>query len=63
LNQVCLIRETKNTRIVGVPPGTGLGKTALENENKVGPRAGVRRGHAVMFRIDGTPGKYDQNWL
>jgi len=36
---------------------------SLENENKVGPRAGVRRGHAVMFKIDGTPGKYDQNWL
>jgi len=27
LNQVCLIRETKNTRSVGVPPGTGLGNT------------------------------------
>jgi len=26
---VCLIRETKNTRSVGVPPGTGLGNTVL----------------------------------
>jgi len=26
-NQVCLIRETKNTHSVGVPPGTGLGNT------------------------------------
>jgi len=25
-----MIRETKNTRSVGVPPGTGLGNTALE---------------------------------
>jgi len=31
LNQVCLIRETKNTRSVGVPPGTGLGNTAIVN--------------------------------
>jgi len=31
LNQVCLIRETKNTRSVGVPPGTGLGNTELEH--------------------------------
>jgi len=30
LNQVCLIRETKNTRRVGVPPGTGLGNTGLK---------------------------------
>jgi len=26
---VCLIRETKKTRSVGVPPGTGLGNTDL----------------------------------
>jgi len=25
-----LIRETKNTRSVGVPPGTGLGNTSLD---------------------------------
>jgi len=30
LNQVCLIRETKNTCSVGVPPGIGLGNTALK---------------------------------
>jgi len=29
---VCLIRETKKTRSVGVPPGTGLGNTALEDQ-------------------------------
>jgi len=29
-----LIRETKNTPSVGVPPGTGLGNTALLNANK-----------------------------
>jgi len=29
---VCLIRETKNTRSVGVPPGTGLGNTELDSK-------------------------------
>jgi len=33
LNRVCLIRETKKTRSVGVPPGTGLGNTAVEHYN------------------------------
>jgi len=28
---VCLIRETKKTRSVGVPPGTGLGNTELRD--------------------------------
>jgi len=31
---VCLIRETKNTRSVGVPPGTGLGNTGIEGLNE-----------------------------
>jgi len=36
-NQVCLIRETKNTRSVGVPPGTGLGNTdAMKQRNARG---------------------------
>jgi len=29
-----LIRETKNTRSVGVPPGTGLGNTGLDSVQK-----------------------------
>jgi len=33
LNRVCLIRETKKTRSVGVPPGTGLGNTALQDKD------------------------------
>jgi len=33
---VCLIRETKKTRSVGVPPGTGLGNTVLWNTKKLG---------------------------
>jgi len=35
LSQVCLIRETKKTRSVGVPPGTGLGNTALDDQARV----------------------------
>jgi len=27
------MRVTKNTRSVGVPPGTGLGNTALDNSD------------------------------
>jgi len=38
---VCLIRETKNTRSVGVPPGTGLGSTELDDAGRFKSGAGL----------------------
>jgi len=46
---VCLIRETKNSRSVGVPPGTGLGNTALGEHGD---------GKKIKIKIDGCKNLY-----
>jgi len=57
LNRVCLIRETKKTRSVGVPPA-GLGNTALDELIlKIFPslvfilHVVPRKGHNVHFTL------------